>query len=212
MIDSGCLSMSFTQDIELKNRMSKAWAKFGAYRDELTSKLYPVQHRLRLFASVIQPTFLYGCAAWTLTRDREARIRTLQRKMLRAVVGVRRRVTDDGVLEDWVHWIRRSTHAAEKARVEFKIPDWREEVYRKKFRWAGHVARREDGRWARAVLDWSVSGWRAQGRPMTRWVDCINKFFLGSHCIGATSWQERARDRTDWRRLEVDFVKFSLRR
>ena len=85
-------------------------------------------------------------------------IRSMQRKMLRQIVGVRRIVSDEKGLEDWLPWFKRATHAAEHERVHHNVPDWVEEVSRRKFRWAGHVARRTDARWTRVFLEWSVAG------------------------------------------------------
>ena len=45
-----------THDMELRSRVSKAWAKFAIYRDELTDESYPLQQRSKLFGSVVQPT------------------------------------------------------------------------------------------------------------------------------------------------------------
>ena len=41
---------------ELRNRISKAWAKFGAYRNELTDSEIPLGYRMKLFDAVISPT------------------------------------------------------------------------------------------------------------------------------------------------------------
>ena len=120
-------SFESTHDIELKNRMAKGWAKFAIYRSELTGKCYDIERRLKLFKAVVQPTLLYGCACWTLTRAREQLIRTTQRKMLRQIMGTKRRVKDDG-LEDWVEWIIRATEEAENAMRRFCVPDWVEEA------------------------------------------------------------------------------------
>ena len=202
------LNIADPQDVELKNRISKAWSKFAVYRDELTSKYYPLFQRMKVFASVVQPTFLYGCSSWTMTRDREAQVRSLQRKMLRQIVGVRRVVSEERVLEDWLPWFRHATHVAEEARVNHNVPDWVDEVSRRKFRWAGHVARRTDERWTRVfLLQWYVAGCRCQGRPQARWCDSINRFFGG----GSDSWIQKAQDRLFWKQKEDDYVYFCAR-
>ena len=153
----------------------------------MTSKHYPLSHRLKLFAAVVQPTFLYGCPSWTLTRKRESVIRSLQRKMLRSIVGSRRKTTNlegETVLEEWLPWFRRATKEAEKARRDHHIADWVDEVARRKFQWAGHVARRTDGRWSQFLLQWAVFGSRQQGRPRTRWTDSLVLWFrfMDAYC------------------------------
>jgi len=212
------LNLRNTQDTELEHRINKAWAKFGTFREELTNKSYPLHHRMRLFSSIVQPTLLYGCATWVMTRTREDKIRRVQRKMLRSVVGVRRKTSfgEDGqaVLEEWVPWMRRATRQAEIVRDAFAMPDWVDEVARRRFRWAGHVARRCAGRWNKVVLEWSLNGIRAQGRPLTRWSDQLNKFFTGLENVpvGSATWMSKAQDREQWKSLEDVFVKFCARR
>ena len=211
------LNLTETQDIELKNRVAKAWAKFAIYRDELTNRCYPLAQRLRLFVSCVQPTFLYGCSSWTLTSKRESVINRLQRQMLRSVVGVKRKVVigTDGEknLEDWVSWIMRSTRTAVKVSREHGVRNWVEEISRRKFQWAGHVARRTDGRWTKVMLDWSLTGCRAQARPLTRWCDSLSKFFTGTagRPVGGSSWIAAAQDRDYWKQMEDDYIEFCRR-
>lgn len=45
----------YSQDVELKHRVGKAWAKFGMFRNELTNKCYDLAKRVEFFKSVVQP-------------------------------------------------------------------------------------------------------------------------------------------------------------
>ena len=152
-------SFEQTHDRELQNRKNKAWAKFAVFRRELTDKYYDLEKRVQLFQSIVQPTLLYGCACWTMTRERETQIRTLRRKMMRIIVGTKRVYCDEGE-ESWVDYIVRSTRAAEEVMAKFGQPGWGEEVHRRRFRWAGRTARLDDNRWTKEVLLWSASGSR----------------------------------------------------
>ncbi|KAI5638478.1 hypothetical protein NE865_08944 [Phthorimaea operculella] len=63
-------------------------------------------------------------------------------------------------------WIRSKT----------KVRDVMELIARKKWSWAGHIARMEKSRWARRVLEWRPrANTRARGRPPQRWVDDIRR-------------------------------------
>ena len=207
-------SFDRTHDIELKSRVSKAWAKFAIYRSELTGKSCDLERRLKLFKAVVQPTLLYGCSCWTMTREREQKVRTTQRKMLRAIVGTRRQLRDDD-LEAWVDWVIRATREAECAMQKFGVPDWCEEIHRRRYRWAGHVARRQDGRWTREVLTWSVVGSWSQKRPLTRWSDTFSKFFCSlfdmDRTIDNSFWMDAAQDRDTWHASESEYIDFVLR-
>ena len=43
------LTFDDAHNIELQNRINKAWRKFAMFRDELTDKAYPLRQSLRLF-------------------------------------------------------------------------------------------------------------------------------------------------------------------
>ena len=71
---------------EIKNRIRASWASFYRYKQELTSKSYLLQHRLRLFNMVITPTLSCASGTWTLSREHERMIRSTQRKLFRLFV------------------------------------------------------------------------------------------------------------------------------
>ena len=130
------LSLTDVHDTELQHRIARAWTKFAVYKDELCNKKYELNHRLRLFDSVITPTILYGSGTWTMGRDRENTLRGTQRKMLRKVLGSGRRekelseesastqetsgdtvsqLSEKHEVETWAEWIQRVTHQVEAA-------------------------------------------------------------------------------------------------
>ena len=240
-------------DVELRNRLTKAWAKFATHKNELCSRHYSLHDRLKLFGAVITPSVLYGCGTWVMTAERERSLRTTERKMLRRMVGARRRkgaqeedspgdgspsnrssssssssssegstdgsATDNtGVApqaekeedeeeeeeESWEEWIVRATNIAVGAAKKAGVVDWVEEQRRRKWRWAGHVARRRDGRWSSRLLNWEPQeGRRAWGRPAMRWEDALCKFIRSK----GESWQLAARDREKWCSWEDEFAE-----
>ena len=64
------------------HRCNIAWGRFGEYRKTLTSAKLPVEMRLRLYSSVIISTMIYGCCAWTLTKDVKKKVNGVNSKML----------------------------------------------------------------------------------------------------------------------------------
>ena len=110
----------------------------------------------------------------------------------------------DGRLEPWVEWLRRVTKEAETALRKSGATDWVTEHRKRKWSWAGHVARRNDGRWTQAVLDWRPQGQRKQGRPAKRGEDDLQTFFkdvasdMGCNS-GEATWRELAQDRDSWK-------------
>ena len=63
---------------------------------------------------------------------------------------------DELELEPWREWVSRVTHEIEAELAQWGIEDWVAAQRRKLFRWAGHVARRDDNRWSTLVLDWAT--------------------------------------------------------
>ena len=87
-----------------------------------------------------------------------------------------------------------------------RVKDWIDEQKRRKWRWAGHVARRKDGRWTTSLLDWIPHlGKRAQGRPLTRWDDALSIFMRQT----GQNWKNAAQDRDWWEGMTEEFVKKS---
>ena len=108
-----------------------------------------------------------------MTKQREALLRSNQRKMLRSILQSPRQASAaDGSgevqVETWLEWVMRVTPESERLFAMAGGQGWVEEQRRRKWHWAGHVARRTDGRWARLLLDWRPPGHRRRGRPDTR--------------------------------------------
>ena len=70
----------------------------------------------------------------------------------------------------------------------------------RKLRWAGHVARMEEGRIAFKTLTSKPTGKRPMGRPRRRWEDNI-KMDLEEISINAGNWVDSSQDKNYWRAL-----------
>ena len=176
-------------------------------KNELTNRAYSLKDRLKLFHSVARTTALYGCAAWTLDKSLEAEIRTTERRMLRTILGCKRRLQNqsdgDVELEPWPAWIKRATVEAECLREELGLESWITRCRREKFRWAGRLAALDHETWAFRALQWEPAlATRKQRRP---WIDDITEFLKVHHF--ETSWQELACDTELGGSLEHAFVK-----
>jgi hypothetical protein len=68
----------------------------------------------------------------------------------------------------------------------------------RRMRWAGHVARVEEGRGVYRVLVGRPEGKRLLGRPRRRWEDNI-KLYLADIGIDGANWIQLAQDRVKWR-------------
>ena len=70
----------------------------------------------------------------------------------------------------------------------------------RRLRWAGHVARMEDGRSAFKMLTGKLTGKRTLGRPRRRWEDNI-RMDLKETVINTRNWADSAQDKNYWRAL-----------
>ena len=70
----------------------------------------------------------------------------------------------------------------------------------RRLRWAGYVAKMEEGRSAFKILTGKPTGKRSSGRPRRRWEDNI-RMDLQEIGINAGNWVDSAQDRNYWRAL-----------
>jgi hypothetical protein len=90
---------------------------------------------------------------------------------------------------------------SEDIRKRTKIIDALEQVARLKWKWAGHVARINDGRWSHQVIHWQyIDGTRRRGRPLQRWKDDVS-------AIAGNLWTRQAQDRNKWLEMEEAFIQ-----
>jgi len=225
------LSMNRLHEDELTNRIRAAWATFTQHRQVLTNKSYPLKDRLRLFNATVSATVLYGCEAWTLRIDQQKRLRTTQRKIMRTILGSKRRVleasgsgssTSGGtvdslssteLLEPWADFIRRTTHHVEDIMEATKIEDWLSSWRRRQWRFAGNVLRSQQHKWSHAAMLWNPllhnekGAHRNCGRPCKRWDEDFS-----TYCKTQTefiSWTELAADKELWRMHETAYVAWA---
>ena len=95
--------------------------------------------------------------------------------------------------------VQRAAHKVEELAAKFNVESWVRTQRRRKWRFAGRLARLSDGRWSQKVLDWEPASVRSRQRPLTRWSDQLAQFAGGN-------WQQVAVDPAFWRTLEEGFV------
>ena len=130
--------------------------------------------------------------------ESEKKLRVARRRMLNRIIGHKRWPE-----ESWVEFIQRTTHRSEDLAKQHKLEDWVELQRRRKWEFAGKVARLPRERWCLRLLGWRP--WfrchprRRVGRPLKRWSDDLVAFAGGD-------WQNTARDEGMWKILNYGFV------
>ena len=138
----------------------------------------------------ILPVVLYGCENWSLKLREERKLRVFENMVLRSIFGPRR----DEVTGEW-----RRLHN-EELNYLYSSTNIVRVIKSRRMRWAGHVARMDEKRWAYRVLVGKPEGKRPLGRPRRRWVDNIGMDLQEVGC-GYVDWIGLAQDRDRWRTL-----------
>jgi hypothetical protein len=79
----------------------------------------------------------------------------------------------------------------------YLLPNIVRVIKSRRLRWAGHLARLEEGRSAFKILTGKPTGKRPSGRPRHRWEDNI-RMDLEEIGINARNWVDLAQDRNYW--------------
>ena len=82
----------------------------------------------------------------------------------------------------------------------YRSPNIVRVIKSRRLRWAGHVARMEEGRSAFKILTGKPRGKRTWRRPRRRWEDNI-RMDLEDISINVGNWVVSAQDRNYWRAL-----------
>ena len=82
----------------------------------------------------------------------------------------------------------------------YRSPNIVREIKFRRLKWAGHVARMQEGRSAFKTLKGKPTGKRHLGRHRRRWEDNI-RMGLEEICTNAGNWVDSAQNRDYWRTL-----------
>jgi hypothetical protein len=132
-------------------------------QDLLSSNLLSKNAKIEIYRTIILPVVLYECETWSLTLREEHRLRVFENRVLRRIFGLKR----DGVTGEW-----RRLHNEELNDI-YSLPNIIRVIKSRIMRWAGHVARMDEGRGEYRVLVGRPEGRRLLERPRRRWENNI---------------------------------------
>ncbi|CAH2267257.1 jg14725 [Pararge aegeria aegeria] len=93
--------------------------------------------------------------------------------------------------------LRVTQRAMERAMLGVSL---RDRVAKLMWQWAGHLARRTDGRWGLKVLEWRPrTGKRSVGRPSTRWTNDMSR-------VAGSCWRQDKRPMSSSERQLVEVM------
>ena len=130
------IRMDHEQLDEVKRRTRAGWSAFGNLSDIMRSSI-PICLKRKVFNQCVLPAMMYGSETWAVTKKMEQKLKTTQHSMERTMLGISK--WDRKTL----HWIRNQT----------KVADIMQSIRRKKWKWAGHLARTSDNRWTKRITE-----------------------------------------------------------
>ena len=128
--------------VEINQTVNAAWRRFGKYSPFLNERNIPASLKWTIMTTVSIPTLTYGAETWALMTDQFRKLATSQRRIERSILNIS--------LKDKIR--------NETIRERTKVKDVIKAVRDLKSRWAGHVARMEDKRWAKIITEWNPRG------------------------------------------------------
>ena len=166
---------------ELNERLKKANQTMGRLSKIWQSRRLKLHTKIRLYKSLVRPVLLYGHESWYDNETVSKRFCRFENKSLRRIVGIK-----------WQDRVRNET-----VREITNVPYVDEIMMRGRWRWLGHVLRREEGRLIRDAVRWKPEGSRRVGRPKSTWQRTLKK-------ESGEEWnrlEHKATDRNEWRNL-----------
>ena len=97
--------------------------------------------KIKIYTIIILQLVLYGCETWFLTLREEIRLRVFENKLLRRIFPSKR--NENG---EWRRPYNEELHSL------YRSPNIVRVIKSRRLRWAGHVARMEEGRSAFKIL------------------------------------------------------------
>ena len=169
---------------EIQTRIAKAATAFRALEKIWTSKILSTKTKLRIFNSNIISILIYACECWKVTREIENRLNSFENKCLRKILQIK--------------WNEFKT--SQEVRETSGQPLISDVIRRRRWKYIGHVCRRDNSRITKQALNWEAEGKRKRGRPR----ETLKRTILReAERVGLESMDEvvaAAQDRKEWRK------------
>jgi len=199
-------------EVELRNRISRAWRAFYSHSVLLCCRTAPLKDRLRLLTLLVVSSLFWCSGSWNLTSRQVSKLRGVQLKMLQKIVGCRPEPleTHEAFMERWNSKVKR-------IKVLHGFVDWDRHYFRSMFAWGGHIARlagydgnrithrvlnHKSWQWIQRVSS-NSKGSQLHGRKVKvfRWERVFYQHFP-KHC-----WQQEAQDKYNWTKRIDEMVE-----
>ena len=176
-----------TSEKEIRIRIGRATSALAKLDNIWKSKDVTMKNKLMLLRSIVLANLLYACESWTISRADEQRIRAMQMKSYRRLLGVTWKTNE---------WIMDKI----KEICGYEPEDVMDVVKRRKLQYFGHLVR--GGGTGRAVMEGGMEGSRGRGRPRKNWMGNITEW-MGER---GNTLRSMTVDREGWRKAITNWV------
>ena len=167
---------------DIKNRLNKAKNAFRMLNNMWRSSQNSTKTKLKIYQSCVMSTLLYGSECWRMTESDITKLSVFHTKNLRRILQI-----------FWPGTISNQQLLAHCNQGSMKTI-----TMRRRWRWIGHVMRREQDNITRTALHWTPEGKRKRGRPRNTWRRTFEaELKTMQHTWGTI--QKLAQNRQTWR-------------
>ena len=138
---------------DIINRIGKARNAFRMLSPVWKSQQYKTHTKLKLYKSCVLSTLLYGSECWRITEKDISKLSSFHTKNLRKIVRI-----------FWPQIISNQDLFDECQQESIETT-----IARRRWRWIGHILRKDQGSIPRVAVEWKPEGHRKRGRPRMTW-------------------------------------------
>ena len=167
---------------EIPARIAKARKAYMALHQLWKSNIFSKTTKVRIFKSNVRPVLLYGSECWRMTKNDIQKCETFQNKCLKRIMKI--------------FWPIKVTNSELREKANIKSVE--ETMKEKRWKYIGHILRRDRNDNRRIALQWTPEGKRKKGRPKETWRRMAEKELKE---MGWKTWEAAARvaaDRQQW--------------
>ena len=167
---------------DIKSRLSKARNTFRMLNNVWRSPQYSTRTKLRIYQSCVISTLLYGSECWRMTESDLNKLSTFHTKNLRRILRI--------------FWP--NTISNQQLLDQCNQESMETIIMRRRWKWLGHVMRKDEGNITRTALHWTPEGRRKRGRPKNTWRRTVEGEVKSLRHTWGTI-QKLAQNREEWR-------------
>ncbi|XP_061184963.1 uncharacterized protein LOC133192979 [Saccostrea echinata] len=169
-------------DEDITSRINKARHVFAILKSVWTSSYMTIRTKLRIFNSNVKSVLLYGSECWKLRKDLARKLRIFVNRCLRTIFKIR-----------WPKLVSYNYLREMSGQEDIAV-----EIVRRKWRWVGHVLRKDQHNITRESIYWTADGKRKRGRPKTTWRR-TSENELKEIVLTWKAIETKAKDKNGWR-------------